>query len=46
MANDAGVFKQINNAVLDLQASDYQSYARPVKTLARLLQDAALTSVN
>lgn len=46
MANDAGVFKQINNAVLDLQASDYQSYARPVKTLARLLQDVALTSVN
>lgn len=40
------LFKQINNAVLDLQASDLQSYARPVKALARLLQESALTEVN
>lgn len=46
MASDGGLFKQINNAVLDLQSSDLQSYARPIKTLARLLQDPALEAVN
>jgi hypothetical protein len=40
------LFKQINNAVLDLQSSDLQSYIRPIKTLARLLQDPALDDVN
>lgn len=39
-------FQQINNAVLDLQASDLQSYVRPVKRLARLLQDPALDVIN
>lgn len=46
MANDTGIFKQINNAVLDLQASDLQSYKRPIKNLARLLQDPALAQIN
>ena len=46
MANDMGIFKQINNAVLDLQASDFQSYKRPIKSLARLLQETALSQVN
>lgn len=46
MASDAGIFKQINNAVLDLQASDFQSYKRPIKNLARLLQEPALTQIN
>ncbi|MFM0005749.1 nucleotide-binding protein [Paraburkholderia dipogonis] len=40
------LFKQINNAVLDLQSSNFQSYIRPVKTLARLLQDPALDAIN
>ncbi|TDG05286.1 hypothetical protein E1N52_26485 [Paraburkholderia guartelaensis] len=40
------LFQQINNAVLDLQSSDLQSYVRPVKTLARLLQDPALDMIN
>lgn len=46
MANDTGIFKQINNAVLDLQASDFQSYKRPIKNLARLLQEPALEQIN
>lgn len=46
MANETGIFKQINNAVLDLQASDLQSYKRPIKNLARLLQEPALAQVN
>ena len=46
MANDTGIFKQINNAVLDLQASDLQSYKRPIKDLVRLLQEPALAQVN
>jgi predicted nucleotide-binding protein len=40
------LFKQINNAVLDLQSSNLQSYARPVKALGRLLQDPALDAIN
>lgn len=44
--SDVDIFKQINNAVLDLQASDYQSYERPIKTLARLLRDKQLEAVN
>lgn len=46
MVNDAGIFKQISNAVLDLQASDFQSYKRPIKNLARLLQEPALEQIN
>ena len=46
MASDTGIFGQINNAVLDLQSSDLQSYERPIKTLARLLQDPALEKIN
>lgn len=46
MASDTGLFRQINNAVLDLQSSDFQSYIRPTKTLARLLRDPALETVN
>jgi Predicted nucleotide-binding protein containing TIR-like domain len=46
MANDVGLFKQINNAVLDLQSSDLQSYARPIRTLARLLQSQTLETIN
>jgi len=46
MASNSGLFKQINNAVLDLQSSDLQSYSRPIKALARLLQDPELAKVN
>lgn len=44
MATD--LFREINNAVLDLQQSQYQSYERPLKVLARLLQSPELTEVN
>jgi predicted nucleotide-binding protein len=40
------LFQQINNAVIDLQSSDLQSYARPIKTLGRLLQEPALDAIN
>lgn len=44
MASD--IFDQINNAVLDLQAANYSSYSRPIKTLARLLQNDSLKEPN
>jgi predicted nucleotide-binding protein len=46
VANSTGILNQINNAVLDLQASDFQSYKRPTKNLARLLQEPALAQIN
>lgn len=44
MAND--VFTQINNAVLDLQAAEYQTFERPIKALSRMLHHADLESAN
>ena len=44
MAND--LFKQINNAVMDLQAADFQGVERPLKLLARLLDHADLRDAN
>ncbi len=44
MATD--LFKEMNNALLDLQASQFQTYQRPLKTLARLLQNPDLAEVN
>jgi hypothetical protein len=43
-AND--LFKQITNAVLDLQNVQLRSYARPLKTLARLLRHSDLAPAN
>ncbi|WP_322885750.1 nucleotide-binding protein (plasmid) [Sinorhizobium medicae] len=40
------LFTQINNAVLDLQAAQYQTYQRPLKTLARLLRHDDLAAAN
>lgn len=40
------IFEQINNAVLDLQASQLQTYERPLKSLARLLSDPSLEAIN
>lgn len=40
------LFKQINNAVLDLQSSDLQSYPAPLKRLGRLLQHDDLEPFN
>ena len=46
MTDDLDLFKQMNNALLDLQASQPQTFERPLKTLARLLQSDELTKVN
>lgn len=40
------LFDQINNAVLDLQASHYQTYDRHIKTLGRLLSHPDLADIN
>lgn len=40
------VFDQINNAILDLQASQLQTFERPLKTLARLLRHSDLEPFN
>lgn len=40
------IFKQINNAVLDLQASDYQTFERPLKELVNLLGNPDLARAN
>lgn len=38
MTGSQGLFKQINNTLLDLQQSDLQSYPAQIKRLGRLLQ--------
>lgn len=40
------IFTQINNAILDLQGADYQTFERPLKSLARLLQHSDLKDIN
>ncbi|PRA85917.1 hypothetical protein CQ054_10640 [Ochrobactrum sp. MYb29] len=40
------LFTQINNAVLDLQGAQYQTYQKPLKTLARLLRHDDLMPFN
>ncbi|WP_376960765.1 hypothetical protein [Azospirillum sp. A26] len=40
------LFGQINNAVLDLQSAQLQSYPRPLKTLGRLLLHPDLAAAN
>lgn len=40
------LFTQINNAVLDLQSAQYQTFQKPLKTLARLLRHDDLAAAN
>ena len=40
------LLSQINNAVLDIQSANYQTYERPLKTLGRLLKHADLEEIN
>lgn len=40
------LFQQINAAVLDLQAAEYQSYERPLRRLGQLLEHPDLEAVN
>lgn len=37
---------ELNTAILDLQAADYDTYVRPLRDLAAALADEALTEVN
>lgn len=46
MTASLDLFRQINNAVLDLQSSDLQSYPAPLKKLGRLLQHSDFESIN
>lgn len=45
-ADRMDLFKKIDHAVLDLQGSQLQTYDRPLKTLARLLENADLEVSN
>ncbi|RYZ75981.1 MAG: hypothetical protein EOP04_32625, partial [Proteobacteria bacterium] len=40
------LLEDINNAVIDLQNSDYQTYQRPIKVLGRLLNHPDLSEIN
>ena len=40
------IFKKIDNSVLDLQASHYQTYEAELKKLSRLLNDEVLDKFN
>lgn len=42
---DPAIFRQIENAVLDLQSADYQSFERPIKKLSRLLHSQELEPI-
>ncbi len=46
MSSKQDLFKQINNAILDIQGADFQSFATPLKRLARLLQHEDLEPFN
>ncbi len=46
MANELDLFSQVNNAIIDLQASQLQTFERPLKILARLLQHPSLEAIN
>jgi Predicted nucleotide-binding protein containing TIR-like domain len=46
MSASQDLFKQINNAVIDLQASDLQSYPTPLRRIGRLLQHDGLQGYN
>lgn len=40
------IFAEVNNALLDLQAADYNTYSRPLKKLASALQSDELAEIN
>lgn len=46
MADADDLFHHINNAVLDLQASQLQTFSRPLKTLSNLLHHVELEAIN
>jgi len=46
MDNFEKIFAQINNAILDIQSSQLQTYERPLKNLSRILHDPSLEEIN
>lgn len=42
----AAVFAKVNNAILDLQNSQHQTYDLPLRTIARALSDPSLALLN
>lgn len=40
------IFNEINNAILDLQAADYDTYARPLRKLALVLRSDELAPIS
>ncbi len=46
MSKDIDLLDEIKNAVLDLQRSEFQSFDRPLKALARLLHHSDLQAIN
>ncbi len=44
--SEIDIFSQIDNAVLDLQASHLQTFERPLKNLSRLFNDPSLDKFN
>lgn len=46
MPNELDLFSQINNAVLDLQGSQLQTFERPLKVLVRHLHHPSLEEIN
>jgi hypothetical protein len=46
MSEKDNLFSQIDSAVLDLQASGFQTFHRPIKRLAQLLHHPDLHAIN
>ena len=46
MNETKGLFRQLNNAVLDLQGADYQSFARPLTRIGNILASDDLAPIN
>ncbi|MEM7006685.1 MAG: nucleotide-binding protein [Pseudomonadota bacterium] len=46
MNETKGLFRQLNNAVLDLQGADYQSFARPLSRIGKILASDDLAQIN
>lgn len=46
MNETKGLFRQLNNAVLDLQGADYQSFARPLSKIGKILASDDLAQIN
>jgi len=42
----AAIFEKVSHAILDLQNSQHQTYELPLRTLARVLADPSLASIN